>query len=101
MGFVRAATRALIQSHAPSQVCRLHRAALNGLDIRGRIYISAQGINAQYSGPADDACQYARWVEVQLEFQVEPIDEVPAAASVQNASRGPQLLSSSCLAAFG
>ncbi len=52
------------------QACKAHRAALAGLDVRGRIYISSQGINAQYSGPADDACQYARWVEAQSEFQV-------------------------------
>ena len=56
------------------QVCRAHRAALKGLDICGRIYVSAQGINAQYSGPAGDACQYARWVEGQPEFLVQPSD---------------------------
>ena len=55
---------------AERQVYRQHRAALNGLDVRGRIYISPQGINAQYSGPEADAVQYAQWVEQQPEFQV-------------------------------
>ena len=55
---------------ADLQVYRQHRAALNGLDVRGRIYISPQGINAQYSGPEADALQYAQWVERQPEFQV-------------------------------
>ena len=41
-----------------------------GLDFKGRIYLSRQGINAQYSGPAADAVCYARWVEAQPEFQV-------------------------------
>lgn len=52
------------------QVYRQHKAALSGLDVRGRIYISPQGINAQYSGPEADAVQYAQWVERQPEFQV-------------------------------
>ena len=66
------------------QVCRAHRAALAGLDVRGRIYVSSQGINAQYSGSAGDACQYARWVEAQPGFQVialkdpDPICNFPA-----------------------
>ncbi len=42
---------------------------IDGLDIRGRIYLSPQGINAQYSGPAADAVKYAQWVEQQPEFQ--------------------------------
>ena len=32
------------------------------LDVRGRIYINQQGINAQLSGPGDHAVQYAQWV---------------------------------------
>jgi hypothetical protein len=32
------------------------------LDLRGRIYINQQGINAQLSGPGDHAVQYAQWV---------------------------------------
>lgn len=33
-----------------------------GKDIVGRIYISAQGINAQYSGLREHAIAYAKWV---------------------------------------
>ena len=47
-----------------------HRGVIAGLDIKGRIYISKQGINAQFSGPASDAVSYAQWVEAQPEFLV-------------------------------
>ena len=30
---------------------------------RGRIYISGQGVNAQYSGPSGDALAYADWLK--------------------------------------
>lgn len=52
------------------QVLVQHREWMEGKDIRGRIYISAQGINAQYSGPEEDAVAYAQWVEQQPQFQV-------------------------------
>jgi len=39
-----------------------HAAALSALDIAGRIYITPQGINAQFSGPAGDADAYVAWV---------------------------------------
>lgn len=41
-----------------------------GKDIQGRIYISAQGINAQYSGQRDHAIAYAEWVGQQPGFEV-------------------------------
>lgn len=40
-----------------------------GKDIMGRIYISTQGINAQYSGLREDAVAYAQWVAQQQHFQ--------------------------------
>lgn len=40
-----------------------------GKDIMGRIYISSQGINAQYSGPREDAVAYADWVAQQAPFE--------------------------------
>ncbi len=40
-----------------------------GRDIQGRIYISAQGINAQYSGLQRDALEYAHWVSQQPGFE--------------------------------
>lgn len=39
-------------------------------DIRGRIYVSSQGINAQYSGPSRDADAFAEWIKGRPGFQV-------------------------------
>ncbi|KAM6562887.1 hypothetical protein CsatB_022885 [Cannabis sativa] len=36
---------------------------MEGLDIRGRIYVNEQGINAQYSGPSKDALAYVEWLK--------------------------------------
>ncbi len=41
-----------------------------GLDVRGRIYISAQGMNVQAGGKVADATAYAEWVKQQPGFQV-------------------------------
>lgn len=41
-----------------------------GLDIRGRIYVSSQGINSQYGGTVEHATAYAEWVKQQPDFQV-------------------------------
>ena len=54
---------------AAAQELEQHRSYLRGLDIRGRIYLSRQGINAQLSGPVDQALGYARWVASQPSFQ--------------------------------
>ncbi|GLC36573.1 hypothetical protein PLESTM_000461600 [Pleodorina starrii] len=40
-----------------------------GLDIRGRIYISSQGMNSQYGGTVEHATTYAEWVKQQPGFQ--------------------------------
>lgn len=47
-----------------------HRAFVeeNGLELRGRIYINQQGINAQMSGKGTDGERYARWVESRPHF---------------------------------
>ena len=52
------------------QALREHQGWMLGREIAGRIYISAQGINAQYSGPTEDALAYARWVAAQPGFEV-------------------------------
>ena len=46
------------------EVVALHRqwVADRAYDVRGRIYINQQGINAQLSAPADQAVEYAQWV---------------------------------------
>lgn len=46
-----------------------HRSFLQGRDIHGRIYMSQQGINAQYSGPSLDALSYANWVKEDARFE--------------------------------
>ena len=40
-----------------------HRSFLKRFDIKGRIYLSDTGINAQYSGPVEDALAYADFVK--------------------------------------
>ena len=51
------------------QMHREHLERMAGKDIMGRIYISSQGINAQYSGLRSDAIAYAQWVARQPHFQ--------------------------------
>lgn len=44
---------------------------MEGKEVRGRVYISEQGINAQYGGVREDAEGYARWLaETQPLFKV-------------------------------
>lgn len=47
-----------------------HRARIaeRGWDLRGRIYVNEQGINAQMSGRGRDGEEYARWVESDPRF---------------------------------
>ena len=42
----------------------------SGAELRGRIYLSTQGINAQYSGQPGAAHAYAEWVRQQPGFEV-------------------------------
>jgi hypothetical protein len=42
----------------------------NKLDIRGRIYISSQGINAQFGGTTEHALQYVEWLRGQVLWKV-------------------------------
>ena len=52
------------------QVLEQHRHYLAEKDIRGRIYISTQGINAQFGGLTAHAIEYTQWVSQQPFFQV-------------------------------
>ena len=56
------------------QVLRRHQRWVRdcGGDLRGRIYLSTQGINAQYSGEVAAAHAYAQWVGQQPGFEVSP-----------------------------
>lgn len=46
----------------PDEVVLAHRKLCKRLGIKGRIYISSQGINAQFSGEGDAAMQYTQLV---------------------------------------
>jgi hypothetical protein len=53
----------------PQAAVERHRARLEGKDVRGRIYISTQGINSQFGGSSKDAIDYTLWVSQQPEFR--------------------------------
>ncbi|CAI7803323.1 unnamed protein product, partial [Closterium sp. NIES-54] len=55
-----------------------HHAFLQERDIRGRIYISHQGINAQLSGPASHVMDYAHWVRSDPRFAGVPLQLSPS-----------------------
>jgi len=52
----------LVEIDNPDEVIDRHRAYLKDKDVRGRIYISEQGINAQYGGVTADAVGYVEWL---------------------------------------
>lgn len=41
---------------------------LECLDIHGRVYLNEQGINAQFSGPSEDAMAYVNWIKEDSSF---------------------------------
>jgi len=55
----------------PEEECSRHKEYIeeNELEIRGRIYLNEQGVNAQMSGRGRDGEQYARWVSEREEFR--------------------------------
>lgn len=55
----------------PGETAAWHKEYIKqqGWDICGRIYISFQGVNAQFSGPREDALAYTAWVASQPEFK--------------------------------
>lgn len=59
----------LVDIERPYEVINQHKAWMEGKDVRGRIYISEQGINAQYGGVKEDAVGYAQWLEQQPMFK--------------------------------
>lgn len=58
----------LVDLEQPFNMLRRHREFCEGRDLMGRIYISRQGINAQFSGEENDALEYTRWVASLPEF---------------------------------
>ena len=53
------------------QVIAEHKSWTNNKDLAGRIYLSTQGINAQYSGLTAHAEGYAKWLQTQDLFKVD------------------------------
>ncbi|PNW83046.1 hypothetical protein CHLRE_06g304600v5 [Chlamydomonas reinhardtii] len=55
----------------PQEATEEHRRFIErmGLDIRGRIYISSQGMNCQYGGTLEHCTAYVEWVKQQPGFQ--------------------------------
>ena len=52
----------LVEIDRPYEMIERHKAYMRGKDVRGRIYISEQGLNAQYGGEKGDAVGYAEWL---------------------------------------
>ncbi|KAL4857835.1 Rhodanese-like domain-containing protein 8 [Chlorella vulgaris] len=52
----------LVDIKRPHEVINRHKDWMEGKEVRGRVYISEQGINAQYGGVRADAEGYARWL---------------------------------------
>ncbi|KAK9105879.1 hypothetical protein Scep_022723 [Stephania cephalantha] len=52
----------------PEELVADHLSFLQGRDVRGRIYVNQQGINAQYSGPSADALAYVEWLKEDSRF---------------------------------
>ena len=57
----------------PQNEVASHKAFLEKLDARGRIYISEQGINGQMSIFEKDAQEYIDWMHAREEFRKMPI----------------------------
>ncbi|XP_072983069.1 rhodanese-like domain-containing protein 8, chloroplastic [Typha latifolia] len=55
-----------------------HLSFLQGRDIHGRIYVNEQGINAQYSGPENDAMSYVDWLKEDPRFSDILVQTSPA-----------------------
>ena len=74
----------LVDIERPHEMLDRHRAYMKDKDVRGRIYISEQGVNAQYGGETGDAVGYAEWLTSDetessyfagLNYSVEPVPE--------------------------
>ncbi|KAL3137311.1 hypothetical protein ABBQ32_006851 [Trebouxia sp. C0010 RCD-2024] len=59
----------LIDIQNPYQVIAEHKHWVQDKDLAGRIYLSTQGINAQYSGLTAHAEGYAMWLQEQEQFK--------------------------------
>ncbi|GAB4820885.1 hypothetical protein N2152v2_007931 [Parachlorella kessleri] len=59
----------LVEIAEPGRLVGEFRAALEGKDVKGRIYLSEQGLNSQFGGRREDAMAFAEWVAAHPLFQ--------------------------------
>ena len=59
-----------VSCNSKLQVIAEHKLWVKDKDLAGRIYLSTQGINAQYSGLTAHAEGYAMWLQEQEQFKV-------------------------------
>ena len=69
---------------SPEEFCKAHRAKCKELGLKGRIYISEEGLNGTASGSSEQIEAYKQYVWAlpgfdQTEFKQESYDEVPFA----------------------
>ena len=70
----------LVDIPDPDEVINRHKEYLRDKEVKGRIYISEQGINAQFGGTTEDAVGYAEWLIANepkfdtLEYSVDPVE---------------------------
>eukprot|EP00854_Cymbomonas_tetramitiformis_P001753 gene1753-2414_t len=59
----------LVDLENPEDDVKRHQEFMQERDVKGRIYINQQGINAQLTGKNDDAVEYARFVQSDSRFK--------------------------------
>lgn len=70
----------LVDIADPDEMISRHKEYLEDKEVKGRIYISEQGINAQFGGVTEDAVGYAEWLIANephfdtLEYSVDPAE---------------------------
>lgn len=58
----------LVDLENPQDLIDRHKSYLHGKEVKGRIYFSEQGVNAQYGGLKKDAVGYAEWLKANEPF---------------------------------
>lgn len=53
----------------PQEFVKLHKQFFKNRDVKGRIYISYEGINGQMSGQKEDCLSYMSWLKAQSGFE--------------------------------
>lgn len=72
--------RSLSLPDAAIAACSREYLTAHQLDVKGRIFLHEQGINAQFSAPLADALQYTRWIQQTCPAPDKPERDVSDAA---------------------